>query len=159
MGKITAFSKFEARSILREAYTHFRIRGNDVVTVQFVVGLPHADARGMMDLLKWEQGRFGDMLILNIPENLDQGKVPYYFSSLAQMFPSDDPVQRPYDYAMKVDDDSFINIPSLLERLRPLTPREHTYMVSTPRKCKLLKCRAETGRLTISEPGTLSRGI
>jgi len=129
MGKVTAWWNFAARSILREAYTHFRIDRNDVVTIRFVVGLPGEDENGMMDLLHWEQDRFGDLQILNQRENMNEGKTFEYFSSLARMYPAEDPQERPYDYAMKADDDTFVNIPLLLERLRPMTPREDSYIV------------------------------
>jgi hypothetical protein len=58
-----------------------------------------------------------------------RGKSCDYFADLARMFPSDDPSKRPWDYAMKADDDTLVNIPQLLERSRPMTPREETYMV------------------------------
>lgn len=132
--KVTAWWNFAARSILREAYTHFSVDNGDLVTIRFVVGLPREDEHGMMDLLQWEQERFGDLQVLNQRENMNEGKTFEYFSSLARMYPIDDPAQRPYDYAMKADDDTFVNIPLLLERLRPMTPREETYMVSS---CKL----------------------
>ena len=127
--KVTAWWNFESRSILREAYKHFEIDRNDVVTVAFVIGLPGANETGVMDLLQWEKERFGDMQILNVPENMNGGKSFEYFSSLARMYPTDEQNQRPWDYAMKADDDAFINIPRLLEKLRPMTPREGTYMV------------------------------
>jgi hypothetical protein len=129
--KVTAWWNFAARSILREAYTHFHIEQNDVVTIRFVVGLPADDEAGMMDLLQWEQDRFGDLQVLNQRENMNDGKTFEYFSSLGRMYPVDDPAQRPWDYAMKADDDSFVNVPLLLERLRPIIPREETYMVSS----------------------------
>lgn len=97
--------------------------------IRFVVGLPRDDENGMTDLLEWEQERFGDLQILDQKENMNEGKTFEYFSSLARMYPTDDPAKRPWDYAMKADDDTFVNIPLLLERLRPMTPREETYMV------------------------------
>jgi hypothetical protein len=158
IAKVTAWWNFAARSILREAYTHFRIDRNDVVTIRFIVGLPGEDEHGMMDLLHWEQDRFGDLQVLNQRENMNEGKTFEYFSSLARMYPAEDPQQRPYDYAMKADDDTFINIPLLLERLRPMMPRKDSYIVLL-----FLNVGSDDrveGRITgIWERGTFCRGI
>jgi hypothetical protein len=49
------------------------------------------------------------------------------------MYPADvDATDRPWDYAMKLDDDAFLNIPNLLERLRPMVPRRNTWFVRSP---------------------------
>jgi Galactosyltransferase len=158
MTKVTAWWNFAARSILREAYTHFRIDRNDVVTIRFVVGLPGEDEHGMMDLLHWEQDRFGDLQVLNQRENMNEGKTFEYFSSLARMYPAEDPQERPYDYAMKADDDTFVNIPLLLERLRPMTPREDSYIVLLSVNVRS-DDRAEGPITGIWERGTFCRGI
>jgi hypothetical protein len=115
--------------LLRETYKHFNVSKTDVVDIRFVVGLPTEDNVGLLYFLKWEQDRYDDLQILNMSENMNEGKSYEYFASLARKFPSDDPNQRPYDYAMKADDDTLLNLPKLVERLRPLVPREETYMV------------------------------
>lgn len=125
---MTAWYNFEARAILREAYSRFSIPNTDVVTIRFVVGLPNPDP-GMMRILQWEQERFHDIQILDQFENMNEGKTFEYFSDLARMYPSDDSSKRPWDYAMKADDDTFINLPNLVERLRFLTPRHDSYIV------------------------------
>jgi len=79
--------------------------------------------------LQWEQERFGDMHFLNQTENMNNGKSYEYFADLARSYPSLDPEERPWDYAMKADDDSLINLPQLAERLRTITPRWDTYVV------------------------------
>ena len=63
-------------------------------------------------------------------ENMNDGKSYEYFASLANMYPANVPdTERPWDYAMKLDDDSFLNIPRLLDALRPLVPRAETWFV------------------------------
>jgi hypothetical protein len=84
----------------------------------------------MKRFLQWENERFGDLQFLNQTENMNNGKSYEYFADLGRTWPSDDPMERPWDYAMKADDDSLINLPQLLERLRPMTPRLDTYVVS-----------------------------
>jgi hypothetical protein len=61
---------------------------------------------------------------------MNDGKSYEYFADLAGMYPYNDPSERPWDYAMKADDDTLINIPQLLERLRPQSMRKDLYMVS-----------------------------
>jgi hypothetical protein len=61
-------------------------------------------------------------------ENMNSGKSYEYFVDLAKSFPTEDPLERPWDYAMKADDDTLLNLPQLLTRLRPL-PRKDLYMV------------------------------
>lgn len=99
------------------------------MTVRFVLGLPKDTDRGLMRMMLWEQERFKDLQILHQAENMNEGKSYEYFADLGRTYPADDPQERPWDYAMKADDDTLINIPQLLERLRPLTPREDLYMV------------------------------
>jgi hypothetical protein len=80
--------------------------------------------------LKWEAERFGDIHTVDMEENMNDGKSYEYFADLARMYQSDDANERPWDYAMKVDDDAFLNIPVLLEHLRPMIPREKTWFVN-----------------------------
>jgi hypothetical protein len=136
---VTAWWNFASRLILREAYTHFQIPENDVVTIRFVVGLPEASDPGVLRILLWERDRFQDLQILNVTENMNNGKSYEYFADLASNFPSHDPTRRPWDYAMKLDDDSLVNIPRLLDRLRPMVPREELYMVSAYIMARLMK--------------------
>lgn len=82
-------------------------------------------------ILEWEQETHGDILMIDMEENMNEGKSFEYFASLANMYPSNvSQSERPWDYAMKLDDDSFLNIPNLLEKLRPMIPREQTWFVS-----------------------------
>ena len=129
-----------------------------MVTVRFVVGLPDASDPGVLRILLWERDRFQDLQILNVTENMNEGKSYEYFADLARNFPADDPTRRPWDYAMKADDDSLINIPELLERLRPMVPREELYMVRCLWGSRLIY-RGEGIPIGIWAPATLSRGI
>ena len=103
----------------------------DTVTVRFVLGRPREVERNMSLILQWEEETFGDIHMIEMEENMNDGKSFEYFASLADMYPDSLPItDRPWDYAMKLDDDSFLNIPQLLEKLRPLVPREHTWLVT-----------------------------
>jgi hypothetical protein len=80
-------------------------------------------------LLKWEAETYGDIHMLGVEENMNEGKSYEYFASLASMYPEEDAEQRPWDYAMKLDDDAFLHIPRLFEKLRPMIPRRSTWFV------------------------------
>ena len=82
-------------------------------------------------ILRWEQETYGDLHMIEMEENMNEGKSYEYFASLAQSYPSNLSIERPWDYAMKLDDDSFLNIPNLLEKLRPMIPRTETWLVRT----------------------------
>jgi hypothetical protein len=84
----------------------------------------------MSTFLNWEAEAFGDIQMVDMEENMNDGKSYEYFASLGNMYPADvDATERPWDYAMKLDDDAFLNIPNLLERLRPMVPRRNTWFV------------------------------
>jgi len=130
IGIVTAWWKFSERLIWRETYKRFPLppHSTDTVTVQFVLGKPRELERNMSLILEWEQETHGDILMIDMEENMNEGKSFEYFASLANMYPSNvSQSQRPWDYAMKLDDDSFLNIPNLLEKLRPMIPREQTW--------------------------------
>ena len=80
-------------------------------------------------LLKWEAETYGDIHMLDVEENMNEGKSYEYFAWLASMYPKEDAEQRPWDYAMKLDDDAFLHIPRLFEKLRPMVPRRSTWFV------------------------------
>jgi hypothetical protein len=64
---------------------------------------------------------FGDIILLDMPENMNSGKTHAFFSWAAENA-SVYPGQRP-DYVVKADDDSFIMLGELEHRLR-LAPRQ-----------------------------------
>ena len=128
-GQVQAWWKFGERSILREAYEHFPYNSSDKVTIEFVLGKPPKNDTATAKLLEWEQERFGDIRIVDIQENMNNGKSYEYLAMMGDMFPSTVRREdRPFDYLMKVDDDAFINIPNLLKRLRPMR-REGLWLV------------------------------
>jgi hypothetical protein len=131
--QVTAWWKFGERMLLRETYKHFNISSKDTVAIRFVLGLPPKEDVGVLHFLHWEQERFQDLHILNMHENMNDGKTYEYFAELARWYPTQDPLERPWDFAMKADDDTLLILPNLLERMRDL-PRDDLYMV--PLSCE-----------------------
>ncbi|KAK8454832.1 hypothetical protein SEVIR_4G040500v4 [Setaria viridis] len=73
-----------------------------------------------------EARAYGDVLVLDCAESAEQGKTYTYFASLPAMLGSGGGDARPYDYVMKVDDDTFLRLDALVETLRA-APREDMY--------------------------------
>ncbi|CAL5037267.1 unnamed protein product [Urochloa decumbens] len=72
-----------------------------------------------------EARAYGDVLLLDCAESAEQGKTYTYFASLPAMLGGSGG-GRPYDYVMKVDDDTFLRLDALVETLRS-APREDMY--------------------------------
>lgn len=74
-----------------------------------------------------EARAYGDVLVLDCAENAEEGKTYTYFASLPAMLGSGSGGGgRPYDYVMKVDDDTFLRLDALVDTLRS-APREDMY--------------------------------
>ena len=133
IGVVTAWWNFSARLLLREIYNQFRVKNllhpNDTVDIHFILGRPQAVDIGIPRLLEWEAAHFGDIHVLEMEENMNDGKSYEFFADLGRRFPQGKQEDRKWDYAMKVDDDTFVYLPRLLERLRSIVPRTDTYLV------------------------------
>ncbi|CAG8465127.1 23247_t:CDS:2 [Cetraspora pellucida] len=122
IGIVTSYEKAETRKCLRELYTHNNnalaryLRVNkSPVTIKFILGLPKDE---YMDNLEEESKMYGDIVILNITENMNEGKTFEYFSWFAK--------HREDNYIHKSDDDTFIHLIHYYRDLQDL-PREHVY--------------------------------
>ncbi|CAG8659509.1 6645_t:CDS:2, partial [Cetraspora pellucida] len=122
IGIVTYYEKVETRKCLRELYTHNNnalaryLRVNkSPVTIKFILGLPKDE---YMDNLEEESKMYGDIVILNITENMNEGKTFEYFSWFAK--------HREDNYMHKSDDDTFIHLIHYYRDLQDL-PREHVY--------------------------------
>jgi hypothetical protein len=74
-----------------------------------------------------EARAYGDVLVLDCAENAEEGKTYTYFASLPTMLGSGSGGGgRPYDYVVKVDDDTFLQLDALVDTLRS-APREDMY--------------------------------
>ena len=64
----------------------------------------------------------GDVVELDCPENMDNGKTHAYLSSVPALFGD-----RAYDFVMKTDDDTYLRVAAMAEELRP-KPRDDVYL-------------------------------
>lgn len=85
---------------------------------RFVIGLPMTKFEAT--LLALEAKAYGDILILDIDENMDNGKSLSYFKRLSADYPAS------FRFAMKADDDCYFNLPNIAKELSTL-PRYATY--------------------------------
>ena len=120
IGVFTHWNAFGSRTLSRLSYERVHIPETDTVEIMYVLGKPESlEGKVLVDL---EQDVYGDLVVLDINENMNYGKTFAYFTNLAQK-------SLPYDYFMKLDDDSFLNIPQLLAVLRHIPlPRVETYV-------------------------------
>ncbi|CAG8731059.1 11709_t:CDS:2, partial [Acaulospora colombiana] len=106
IGILTVDEKIEIRKYLREMYArnsdalarYLGVRESPV-TIRFVTGLPRGE---YVKRLKKESKMYGDIVMLNITENMNNGKTLEFFDWFAK--------NRKDDYMMKMDDDSFVHL-------------------------------------------------
>lgn len=113
MGIITHYRHLERRTVLRSIYSQFPPNVLEKVDIRFVVGQPRADDTIFDSWLQWEQDKEGDLIILDCEENMNDGKTWFYYKTVYEKCQLNNDTK--YSHVMKVDDDSFINFPSLLK--------------------------------------------
>ncbi|XBI81357.1 hypothetical protein VPH35_090275 [Triticum aestivum] len=119
MGVLTLPSRYERRHLLRTVYALQQANLTARVDVRFFFCRIESDEQRLLVAL--EAMRYGDVVELDCPENMDNGKTHSYFSSVPALF-SD----GAYDFVMKADDDTFFRLPQLAESLGR-APREDLY--------------------------------
>ncbi|KAJ4792704.1 Hexosyltransferase [Rhynchospora pubera] len=122
IGILTLPEKYERRQIIRNAYSLQQPAiQNGQIDVRFV--FCNLTTGEQKTFIAMEIMTYRDIIILNCTENMNKGKTYTYFASLPHMFPGK---QRPYDYAIKSDDDTYFRFNNLVASLRD-KPREDVY--------------------------------
>ncbi|KQJ88276.1 beta-1,3-galactosyltransferase pvg3 [Brachypodium distachyon] len=124
VGVHTVARKHARQHLIRMAYALQQTPGPSAarVDVRFVLcARPMPPEHGAFVAL--EARAHGDMLLLDCAENAEDGKTYSYFAALPAMLGER---ERPYDYVMKVDDDTYLRLEALVETLRD-APREDMY--------------------------------
>lgn len=117
MGVFSTASRIERRNLIRMAYG---VQSEDhaaEVTIRFIVGRPRTQAERLQ--LGLESLQYRDIVVLDTPENMNQGKTWRFFATIAAMGVR-------FDYVMKVDDDSYVRIANLAASLYQ-EPRSDLY--------------------------------
>ncbi|MQM06325.1 hypothetical protein Taro_039149 [Colocasia esculenta] len=125
MGILTVADRYEDRHLLR-LLRSLQPPVPAQIDVKFVLCNITGDEHRV--LVAMEIMRYDDIIVLNCGENMNSGKTYTYFSSLPGLFKSNatDPEEKPYDFVMKTDDDTYFRFPELVESLRR-QPREGVY--------------------------------
>ncbi len=117
--------KYELRHVIRKLYLRQQqsLIG-DNVDFKFIIGTPppykwYSDK--LMSQLILENDTYGDIIILDVIENMNDGKAYYFWKWVGDHFSS-----LQYDYVVKTDDDVFIHFQNLALNLRPLS-RNYLY--------------------------------
>ncbi|EYU42439.1 hypothetical protein ABFS82_10G133800 [Erythranthe guttata] len=125
IGILTLPDHYHKRHFLRMIYgTQSPIGAR--VDVKFVFcNLTKEDQKVLVAL---EIMRYDDIIILDCRENMNNGKTYTYFSSLPEMFLSNESNSQypPYHYVVKGDDDVYFRLQNLVDSLAPL-PRQDLY--------------------------------
>ncbi|CAM6121302.1 unnamed protein product [Calypogeia fissa] len=118
IGVMTMASKIDRRNLLRLAY---RVQSSPDahISVRFVMGAFEEAGGVEKTLVGMENATYGDIILLNCTENLNEGKTFTFFSSLPDR-------GLEYDYVMKTDDDSYLRFENLGRSLKGL-PRTDLY--------------------------------
>lgn len=69
-------------------------------------------------LLSFEQNAYNDMMVLDLEENMNNGKSIDFFAHIARHYK--------YEFAMKTDDDCFLHLPNIAKELGTL-PKTKVY--------------------------------
>lgn len=130
LGVHTMPKKHSRRHLIRMAYAVQQtaaLRGAARVDVRFALcARPMPAEHGAFVAL--ERRAYGDVLLFNCTENAEDGKTYTYFADLPAMLAAagGEGRPRPYDYVMKVDDDTYLRLDALVKTLRR-APREDMY--------------------------------
>lgn len=121
--------KYEIRHLIRTL--NLKQRRNltdDIVDFKFILGIPSENNPELKLKLKAENDTYGDLVMLDTVENMNNGKGYYYWKWIAEQLDN-----TRYDYVSKTDDDSFIHFQNLALNLRPLTRDNLYYGNKSPR--------------------------
>lgn len=136
-GVFTLISRVERRRVLRDIYNDLRqnLPVNYNFLLRFVVGEPVNAAEEV--ILQREMVLHNDIIYLDTPENMNHGKTYHFYHKLSSEKQSEQPRQahdfsnihphQPYDYVLKVDDDSYVHVPNLLHSLYQYSRRFGVY--------------------------------
>jgi hypothetical protein len=122
LGIFTVASNAKRRSLIRQSLLGFcgattaashRLSCPADVTWAFVMGQPSSPQD--VSALATEQAQHNDLLILSCQENMNEGKTLFFFRQVSIKY-------APHHVYVKVDDDTFVNLPDLVSTIRDLRP-------------------------------------
>ncbi|PNT64652.1 beta-1,3-galactosyltransferase pvg3 [Brachypodium distachyon] len=121
IGVLTLPGRYERRHLLRTVYALQQPNLTSTARVDVRFFFCRLTSHEQRVLVSLEAMLYGDVVELDCPENMDNGKTHSYFSSVPSLFGDSG-----YDFVMKTDDDTFFRLPQLAESLGR-APREDLY--------------------------------
>ncbi|KAL6912005.1 hypothetical protein ACP4OV_000810 [Aristida adscensionis] len=125
LGILTRPDFYERRALLRMAYALQPRPSRAVIDIRFVFcNIVKEEDRVLVAL---EIVTYGDIVVVNCTENMNDGKTYAYFSSIPRLFAGE-----PYDYVGKTDDDTYYRLAALADTLRGKARRDMYHGYQTP---------------------------
>lgn len=110
------------RNLIRASY---RLDMPPDVDMYFVVGRPKDGEEAIR--LEYESQAWGDILVLEYPEGMDNGKIYHSFKLMHRLFGKNSTSPTRYDFVAKVDDDSLLIFPQFTDFIDTFS-RNRTYL-------------------------------
>ncbi|KAJ8324348.1 hypothetical protein O5D80_006612 [Batrachochytrium dendrobatidis] len=116
VGILTSVEKLQRRTLIRDTYARLKPANVDLV---FVFGRPKDSSYEA--LIRLESIRYGDIMVVDCKENMDDGKTFAFFKHVGSVYPPEQ-----YGFVMKADDDCWIGLDNLAKWVSTM-PQTGTY--------------------------------
>ncbi|EIM23543.1 hypothetical protein E3Q22_01011 [Wallemia mellicola] len=124
IGIFSTPEKSDRRSLIRTLMSNYFDRiDKSILDYSFIVA-QSSDNTENEEILK-ESERFADIMSLDIPENMDNGKTFHFYKHLHQLHAKNETFQP--QFVTKCDDDTMLVIPALLNSLKELDCNQNIY--------------------------------
>ncbi|PRP80396.1 hypothetical protein PROFUN_11942 [Planoprotostelium fungivorum] len=114
IGIFTSAARWHKRALIRSTYASV---SNPHTDVKFVIGLPSEADKPLIEV---ENRTHGDIFVLPIQENMNNGKTLQYFQSARENYGPTGKSEVRYDWIMKCDEDSWVALNNLTRWIRSL---------------------------------------
>ncbi|KAK3138075.1 hypothetical protein QOZ80_5AG0364110 [Eleusine coracana subsp. coracana] len=133
IGIQTLPSKHARRNLLRTVYA-LQVQDHPSLSRSVDVRFVFCNVTNPDDavLVALEMIRYGDIIVLDCAENMDNGKTYTFFSTVARAFNTTTTKKSRYDYVMKADDDTYLRLPALASSLRGASRIDAYYGLQMP---------------------------
>ncbi|ORY42603.1 hypothetical protein BCR33DRAFT_718292 [Rhizoclosmatium globosum] len=111
------------RSLYRFGYNVLQKSPQRNIDIRFVMGVPKTEAQKL--LILEEQERHKDILLIDTPENMNDGKSFYYVQQV--WWHMTNGTLPKYDFVFKVDDDAYLNLRGIVANITQYDPKESLY--------------------------------
>ncbi|KAJ3292151.1 hypothetical protein HDU79_001722 [Rhizoclosmatium sp. JEL0117] len=111
------------RHILRFGYSTIQRASQRSIDLRFIMAVPGNEYEKF--LILEEQARYGDILLIDTPESMNDGKSYRYVEQVWQHMVNGSLPQ--YDFIFKVDEDAYMNLRGIAANLAEYDPQESLY--------------------------------